>query len=261
MPETENTDTKTTDTKTAETGAPVRTVFIRPFIRWLGIRLTTRLATRLAIGSVIGVVLLWVLAALMLVSARWIDPPTTAVQMQRRLQAWIHDKPYRKRYDFIPLNEISADLQHAVVAAEDARFYQHHGFDWHEIEIAAEDDLEGERSRGASTITQQLVKNLFFGTGRSFLRKGAEATLVPVAEIFLGKERILEIYLNVVEWGPGIYGAEAACRYYDETAARNIGRQQAARLAAILPAPLKRRPERMNNYSAIILKRMGQMGW
>ena len=84
---------------------------------------------------------------------------------------------------------------------------------------------------------------------------------MPVAEIFLGKKRILEIYLNVVEWGPGIYGAESACRYYDETSALNIGRQQAARLAAILPAPLKRRPERMNSYSAIILRRMSQLGW
>ena len=121
-----------------------------------------------------------------------------------------------------------------------------------------QEDLEGERTRGASTITQQLVKNLFFGTGRSFLRKGAEATLVPVAEFVLGKQRILEIYLNVVEWGPGIYGAEPACRYWYEMPARNIGRQPAARLAAILPAPLKRRPERMNNYSAIILKRMSR---
>jgi monofunctional biosynthetic peptidoglycan transglycosylase len=129
------------------------------------------------------------------------------------------------------------------------------------VQIAAEDDLEGERSRGASTITQQLVKNLFFGTGRSFVRKGAEASLVPVAELVLGKRRILEIYLNVVEWGPGIYGADSACRYYDETAARNIDREHAARLAAILPAPLKRRPERMNKYSAIILERMEQMGW
>jgi len=219
--------------------------FLRRFIRWLAI----------------GVVLLWSLAALILVSARWIDPPTTAVHMERRLQAWIHNAPYRERYKFIPLSQISANLQHAVVAAEDAHFYQHHGFDWHEIQIAAGEDLEGERTRGASTITQQLVKNLFFGTGRSFLRKGAEATLVPVAEIFLGKKRILEIYLNVVEWGPGIYGAESACRYYDETSALNIGRQQAARLAAILPAPLKRRPERMNSYSAIILRRMSQMGW
>ncbi len=121
--------------------------------------------------------------------------------------------------------------------------------------------MEGDRMRGGSTLTQQLVKNLFFGTGRSFLRKGAEATLVPVAELVLGKRRILEIYLNVVEWGPGIYGADAACRIDYRTPARSIGRQQSARLAAILPAPLKRRPERMNSYSAVILKRMGQMGW
>jgi monofunctional glycosyltransferase len=234
-----------TATVNIQTKTPLRTGFLRIFVRWL----------------VIGVVLLWSFAALMLVATRWIDPPTTAVHMQRHLQAWIHEKPYRERYKFIPLSQISPDLQHAVIAAEDTRFYQHHGFDWHEVQIAAQDDLEGERTRGASTITQQVVKNLFFGTGRSFLRKGAEATLVPVAEFVLGKQRILEIYLNVVEWGPGIYGAESACRYYDGTAARDIGREQAARLAAILPAPLKRRPERMNSYSAIILKRMGQMGW
>ena len=229
----------------ARAWTPFRKGFLLSLIRWL----------------VIGLVLLWSLAALILMAARWIDPPTTAVHIQRRWQAWFHNARYRERYKFVPLTQISPDLQHAVVAAEDARFYQHHGFDWHEIQIAAQEDLEGERTRGASTITQQLVKNLFFGTGRSILRKGAEVTLVPVAEFVLGKRRILEIYLNVVEWGPGIYGAESACRYWDETPARNIGRQQAARLAAILPAPLKRRPERMNSYSAIILKRMGQMGW
>ena len=232
--------TPNTDTKT-----PPRRIPLRSLIRWI----------------VIGVVLLWSAAALTLLAARWIDPPTTAVHIQRRFQARIHHTPYRERYKFIPLRQISPDLQHAVIAAEDSRFYQHHGFDWHEIQIAAEDDLEGERTRGASTITQQLVKNLFFGTGRSFLRKGAEASLVPVAEVVLGKQRILEIYLNVVEWGPGIYGAESACHYYDETAPRNVGREQAARLAAILPAPLKRRPDRMNKYSAIILERMRQMGW
>jgi monofunctional glycosyltransferase len=227
------------------TKAPLQTASLRSILRWV----------------VIGLALLWSLPALILVAARWIDPPTTAVHIQRRFQAWIHQKPYRERYNFIPIGQISLDLQHAVVAAEDARFYQHHGFDWQQIEIAAQDDLEGERTRGASTITQQLVKNLFFGTGRSFLRKGAEATLVPVAELVLGKQRILEIYLNVVEWGPAIYGADPACRYWYEIPARNIGRQPAARLAAILPAPLKRRPERMNNYSAIILKRMSQVGW
>ena len=219
------------------------------------------LIRRIVFGVLLLVVLLWSLAVLILMAARWIDPPTTAVHLQRRLQSWIHHRPYRERYKFIPLSQISPDLQHAVIAAEDAHFYQHHGFDWHEIQIAAQEDLEGERTRGASTITQQLVKNLFFGTGRSILRKGAEVTLVPVTEFVLGKRRILEIYINVVEWGPGIYGAESACRYYDQTAARNIGRQQAARLAAILPAPLKRRPERMNSYCAIILRRMGQMGW
>jgi monofunctional biosynthetic peptidoglycan transglycosylase len=209
----------------------------------------------------IAVVLLWSLAALLLVAARWVDPPTTAVHIERRVQSWIHQTPYRERYNFVPLSQISPNFQHAVIAAEDARFYQHHGFDWHAIQLAAEEDMEGGRTRGGSTLTQQLVKNLFFGTSRSFLRKGAEATLVPVAEFVLGKQRILELYLNVVEWGPGIYGADAACHAYDGVPARSIGRQQSARIAAILPAPLKRRPERMNRYSAVILKRMGQMGW
>jgi monofunctional biosynthetic peptidoglycan transglycosylase len=209
----------------------------------------------------IGLALLWALAVLMLVAARWIDPPTTAVHMERRMQAWIHNTPYHERYEFVPLNEISSDFQHAVIAAEDARFYQHHGFDWEAMQIAAEDDLEGGRIRGGSTLTQQLVKNLFFGTGRSFLRKGAEFTLVPVAELVLGKQRILELYLNVVEWGPGIYGAQAACGYYYRTSAKSIDRQQAAQLAAILPLPLKRRPDRMVRYSGLIMERMRQMGW
>ena len=234
-----------TETPNTLAKPPILRGRLRFFARWL----------------LVVIVFLWALAALTLLAARWIDPPTTAVHMQRHFQAWIRNTPYHEHYKFIPINQISPDLQHAVVAAEDARFYQHHGFDWHEIEIAAADDLEGDRVRGASTITQQLVKNLFFGTGRSFLRKGAEFTLVPVAEFVLGKRRILEIYLNVVEWGPGIYGADAACRYYDGTPARNVGREPAARLAAILPSPLRRRPERMNKYSALILERMRQKGW
>ena len=222
-----------------------RRVTFRSVIKWL----------------LLGLALLWSLAVLTLVAARWIDPPTTAVHMERRLQAWIHRTSYHERYEFVPLSQISPEFQHAVVAAEDARFYQHHGFDWDAMEIAAEGDLEGGRIRGGSTITQQLVKNLFFGTGRSILRKGAEFTLVPVAELVLSKHRILELYLNVVEWGPGVYGAESACRYYYRTSARSIDRQQAAQLAAILPLPLKRRPERMNRYSGLILERMRQMGW
>jgi monofunctional biosynthetic peptidoglycan transglycosylase len=215
----------------------------------------------LLLWLVVGLFVAWSFAALLLVSARWIDPPTTAVQMQRRLQSWFHSGAYHKHYKFVPMHQISPDLQHAVVAAEDARFYQHHGFDWHAIQLAAEEDLEGGKIRGGSTITQQLVKNLFFGTSRSFVRKGAEVMLVPVAEAVLSKQRILELYLNVVEWGPGIYGAESASRYWYHAPARSVGRQQAAELAAILPAPLKRRPEHMNRYTARILERMRQAGW
>jgi monofunctional biosynthetic peptidoglycan transglycosylase len=204
---------------------------------------------------------LWSLAALTLVALRWIDPPTTVVHVQRRVQAWIHGKPYHARYEFIPLRQISPNLQHAVIAAEDGRFYQHHGFDWHAIEVAAENDEKGGRIRGGSTLTQQLVKNLFFGTGRSVLRKGAESSLVPVAELVLGKQRILELYVNVVEWGPGIYGAEAASRAWDSTDAHNLDREQAAQLAAILPDPRRRKPQRMTRYSALILERMRQMNW
>src|ERR1700719_3120912 len=135
---------------------PRWTGFLRSFIRSL----------------VIGVVFLWSLAALILVAARWIDPPTTAVHIQRRLQAWIHHTPYRERYKFIPLSQISPDLQHAVIAAEDAHFYQHHGFDWHEIQTAAEGDLEGDRTRGASTITQQLVKKPILRNGPLYPPQG-----------------------------------------------------------------------------------------
>jgi monofunctional glycosyltransferase len=242
----ENPDANENATSSASAQPPLRRSSLRSFIRWI----------------VIGAALLWSVAALILVAAKWIDPPTTAVQTERRLEAWIHGKPYHKRYEFVPLSQISPDFQHAVIAAEDARFYQHHGFDWQAMEIAAEDDMEGgHRIRGGSTITQQLVKNLFFGTGRSVLRKGFEATLVPVAELVLGKRRILELYLNVVEWGPGVYGAESACHYYYQTSARNMDRDRSARLAAILPLPLKRRPDRMNHYSALILERMRQMGW
>jgi monofunctional glycosyltransferase len=226
-------------------GTSLLRVPIRTWLRWF----------------VLGVALLWFTAALTLVALRWIDPPTTIVHMQRRVQSWIHGKPYHERYEFIPLRQISPNLQHAVIAAEDGRFYQHHGFDWHAIELAAENDDKGGRIRGGSTLTQQLVKNLFFGTGRSILRKGAEFTLVPVAEVVLGKQRILELYLNVVEWGPGIYGAEAASRAWYGTDARHLDRDQAAQLAAILPAPRTRKPQRMTRYSNLILERMSQMNW
>ena len=196
-----------------------------------------------------------------LVFLRWINPPFTTVQAECRIEAWIKRVPYRKRYSFVPLKRISPQLQHAVIAAEDSRFFQHHGFDWQEIQNAVQDDLENGRGRGASTITQQLVRNLFLSTGRSVLRKGVEFTIVPLTEAILPKRRILELYLNVIEWGPGIYGAEAASRYYFGVPAQQITREQAAELAEVLPAPLHRRPNRLTPYGFRILERMRQMGW
>jgi monofunctional biosynthetic peptidoglycan transglycosylase len=205
---------------------------------------------------------LYILCGAGIVLLRWVNPWTTMVQVQRRVEAWREHRPYKKHYEFVPLTNISLNLQHALVAAEDARFRQHHGFDWIEMQKVVEDDMKrGRLGRGGSTITQQLVKNLFLTTSRSFVRKGAEFALVPLMEEFLSKDRILELYLNVIEWGPGIYGAEAASERYYRIHASEVSREQAARLAAIIPAPLKRKPERMNEYSAIILDRMAQAGW
>jgi monofunctional biosynthetic peptidoglycan transglycosylase len=211
--------------------------------------------------SAAAVASLWLFFVLLLVALKWIDPPTTAVQTERRIQSWFSSTPYEKRYNFVPLSQVSPNFQHAVISAEDARFYMHHGFDWDAIQKAAEQDMEGGRIRGGSTLTQQLVKNLFFGTGRSYVRKAGELLLVPMAELILGKQRILELYVNVVEWGPGVYGADAACRTWYKASPRTIGREQSARLAAILPAPRKRKPERMSHYSAIVLRRMAEVGW
>lgn len=204
----------------------------------------------------------YALCAAGIILLRWIDPWTTMVQIQRRVEAQRAHRTYRKQYQFIPLSRISLNLQHAVVAAEDGRFRQHHGFDWVEMHKVIEDDVKRQRlGRGGSTITQQLVKNLFLTTERSVVRKGVEASLVPLTEAFLTKDRILELYLNVIEWGPGIYGAQAASEHYYHTRASQLSREQSARLAAIIPAPLKRKPERMNEYTEIILDRMAQSGW
>jgi monofunctional biosynthetic peptidoglycan transglycosylase len=210
---------------------------------------------------VFAVIAFYALVALSLLLLRGVNPPTTAVQIQRRLESQIHGKAYRKVQVFVPISRISLELQHAVVAAEDARFYQHHGFDWNQVQVAVEDDLDRGKSRGASTITQQLVKNLFLTTSRSYIRKGIEFTIVPIAELLLSKKRILELYLNVIEWGPGIYGVEAAAEHYYHAPAGRITRDQGIELASILPAPLRRKPGRLTEYDRIISDRMAQMGW
>ena len=217
---------------------------------------------RILLWAVALVAAFWALCILELVALRWINPPATTVQAQRQVEAWLHHKPYRKRYTYVPLSRISPDLQHAVIAAEDGRFYQHHGIDWKEVEKVVDQDMEeGRLGRGGSTITQQLVKNLFLTTHRSILRKAVEFTLAPAAEILLSKRRILELYLNVIEWGPGVYGAEAASRNWYNVPAARVNREQAARLAALIPSPLRRQPTRMTWYSSEILRRMSQVGW
>jgi len=214
------------------------------------------------VAGLLLVVALYAFCALCVLALRWINPLTTAVQIQRRVEALVNHKPYHKRYDFVPLARISPNLRHAVVAAEDGRFLQHHGFDWVEMQKVLEQDMQRHKlGRGGSTITQQLVKNLFLTTQRSLIRKGVEFTLVPIAEALLTKDRILELYLNVIEWGPGIYGAQAASEFYYHVPASEIGREQAARLAAIIPAPLRRKPAHMDGYTAEILERMTKSGW
>jgi len=204
----------------------------------------------------------WLLCSVSLVLLKWINPITTPVQMERRIEATIMHRPYRKLRRVVPLSEISPNLQHAVIAAEDARFYKHHGIDWNQVDTVVEQSIEeGEVTRGASTITEQLVKNLFATTGRNPLRKLLEFTLAPVADRILGKQRTLELYLNVIEWGPGVYGAEAAAEYYYKTSALRLTRDESLRLAAIIPAPLRRKPARMTRYSEIIETRMRQLGW
>jgi monofunctional biosynthetic peptidoglycan transglycosylase len=232
---------------------PIRRARKRSFIRRL-----LRAVLVLAIAFY-GIVIL------SLVALRWVNPLTTAVQTERRFQALIGHSAYKKSYVFVPLRDISPNLQHAVIAAEDARFYQHHGFDWKQVQIAIEDDTERGKRRGASTITQQLVKNLFLGTSRSIIyngiRKGIEFTIVPLTEGLLSKQRILELYLNVIEWGPGTYGAEAASVHYYGVPAKRITREEAVELATVLPAPLRRKPGRMTEYGKQILERMAQMRW
>ena len=148
-----------------------------------------------------------------------------------------------------------------MISAEDGAFYEHSGVDWKEMQIVAADARSGRRVRGGSTITQQLVKNLFFTTHRNPLRKLYEYGLTPVAERVLGKDRILELYLNEIEWGPGVWGAGAAAQFHYDKPAERLSRSEAARLAACVPAPRTRRPSRMDTYSGIILKRMSSRGW
>ncbi len=187
------------------------------------------------------------------------DPVTTSMIEYRLSEARAENREPRKFMIWMPIEQISPNLARAVLAGEDARFFEHHGFDWDAIQDAWDEAVkEGEKEakaegdydpddwippmpsfkRGASTITQQLAKNLYLSEDRNFLRKGREAAYTYFLERNLSKKRILEIYLNVIEWGDGIYGAEAASRNYFKKSASNLTRDEAAYLSAMIPSPL-----------------------
>ncbi len=217
---------------------------------------------RLLFGAVKLLVAVYLCYCLSLLYLRWLPPLMTTVQIQRQVEALVDGKKYHRQARWVPLGRISPNLQHAVVAAEDGRFYEHWGIDWKQVEIVLDEEMEdGRPSRGASTIDQQLIKNLYLTTHRWAIRKAAELALLPGAELILPKKRMLELYLNVIEWGPGVYGAEAAAEYHYHVHASELTRDQAARLAACIPAPRRRKPAKMNSYAAAIETRMRQMGW
>jgi monofunctional biosynthetic peptidoglycan transglycosylase len=182
--------------------------------------------------------------------------------MRARLEALREERPSATLlHQWVPYGRISVHLKRAVIAAEDARFLQHEGFDWEGIRSAYEKNLrEGEIVAGGSTITQQLAKNLFLPGDRAWWRKAQEAAIAFMIEVIMDKRRILEVYLNVIEWGEGVFGAEAAARYHFHVSAAELTPHQSARLAAMIPSPRRYRPGSNTAYlqrrTATILARM-----
>jgi monofunctional glycosyltransferase len=190
------------------------------------------------------------------------NPQETAFMRERREKEG-KNKPFRQRW--IPLKQIPKDVINAVVVSEDATFWWHGGFDWYEFRESVQRNLsDGRAVRGASTITQQLVKNLFLSSSKNPIRKLREWALTWNMERTLTKRRILELYLNVIEWGDRIYGIEAASREYFQKPASSLSREEAARLAATIPSPRNRRPDEESTYlnqrATLILKRMNDRG-
>jgi monofunctional biosynthetic peptidoglycan transglycosylase len=194
----------------------------------------------------LGFFLLWLIGCALagsiglVVVLRWIDPPMSAVMAEARIEAWIdRDREFELRRRWVDLAQVSPNLALAVVASEDQKFPDHWGFDVEAIEKAYALNRHSHRVRGASTISQQVAKNLFLWSGRSWLRKGLEAYFTVLIETAWPKRRILEMYLNIAEFGYGTYGAEAAAeRYFHKPAAR-LSRADAALMAAVLPNPRK----------------------
>ncbi len=196
---------------------------------------------------------------------RFVDPPASAFMLARQLEAWRQgDFGFRVAYHWRDLEAISPHLPLAVIAAEDQRFASHHGFDLEAIEKALEHNARGKRVRGGSTISQQVAKNLFLWSGRSWLRKGLEAWYTVLVEAMWSKRRILEVHVNVAEFGDGIYGAQAAARTFWGKDAQALSAAQSARLAAVLPSPRRYSARHPGPYvqrrAAWIERQMRQLG-
>ena len=204
----------------------------------------------IGLGLLVGAILFfWLLAMPDVSSLRTTNPAVTALIETRHAQATEHGRAIGRHWTWVPLSRIAPSLRHAVVAAEDSSFFTHEGFDWEGIKMAAKYNLEaGEFKRGGSTITQQLAKNLYLSSERSLLRKVREALITRSLEQHLTKERILELYLNVVEWGQGIYGAEAAAQHHFKKSSHDLTADEAAWLAAILPSPRRYDPLRKTTF-------------
>ena len=211
-----------------------------------------------ALGLFLGLNLLLVLVF------RFVPVPSSGLMVQRRLEAWSGDKSYTARHRWVPLEEISPSLGVAVIAAEDQNFADHFGFDWQAIEKAVQHNETSRRKRGASTVSQQTAKNLFLWSSRSWSRKGLEAWFTLLIEAGWSKKRILEVYLNIVEFGDGVYGAEAAARTFFGKPAKRLTPSEAALLAAVLPNPRKFHANAPSDYirgrQAWILNQMRQLG-
>ncbi|AXA57796.1 monofunctional biosynthetic peptidoglycan transglycosylase [Pseudomonas thivervalensis] len=196
-----------------------------------------------AVGSVVLVLLF-----------RVVPPPFTALMIERKVESWFGGAPIDLQRTWQPWDQISDSLKVAVIAGEDQKFPEHWGFDIGAIQAAFAHNGRGGSIRGASTLSQQVSKNLFLWSGRSWLRKGLEAWFTALIEVFWPKQRILEVYLNSVEWDDGVFGAEAAARHHFRTSADALSRQQASLLAAVLPNPRKWSASRPSPY---VLRRAG----
>jgi monofunctional biosynthetic peptidoglycan transglycosylase len=206
-------------------------------------------------------VLLSVAAVLIL---RWVPPPGSMLMVERKVQSWFNGAPIDVQRDWQSWDAISDNIKVAVIAGEDQKFAEHHGFDLPAIEQAMAHNEQGRSVRGASTISQQTAKNLFLWSGRSWLRKGLEAWFTVLLETFWPKQRILEVYLNSAEWDQGVFGVQAAARHHFGVDASRLSPQQASQLAAVLPNPRKWSASHPNGYvrerAAWIRQQMWQLG-